>query len=158
MRPFKDLKEFKEKTGLDISNTITVRYNQDVPLPEFYLHKDAITCFDYSDKTICIGNYKYSLEVLSWFKYFKDGKWLPFGVEETQKPAKFQVGKKYFCHNDHGYKIKIFINAKYKDPADNKLSVVFNGDVIRTVNTDQDGNETITFCDCKFKAKNEVKE
>lgn len=86
------------------------------------------------------------------------GYYLSAAAPVSLKPAKFQVGKKYFCHNSHGYKIKIFINAKYKDPADNKLNVVFDGDVIRTINTDQDGNETITFLNYKFKAKNEVKE
>lgn len=86
------------------------------------------------------------------------GYYLSAAAPVQLKPAKFQVGKKYFCHNSHGYKIKIFINAKYKDPADNKLSVVFDGDVVKTVSTDQDGNETITFLNYKFKAKNEAKE
>lgn len=94
LRPFKNIEEFKEKTGLGIGYTVSVRLNQDVFPPEFYLHECVITGFNYGDKTICIGGRTYSLEILNKYEYLKDGKWLPFGIEEMDI-FKFKIGKYY---------------------------------------------------------------
>lgn len=75
------------------------------------------------------------------------------------KPIKFKVGKKYhyfFDENDEGER---FITARYKDPIDGRLKVVF-GDDICEINIDQNGNEELylTLLDVEVKAGNEVKE
>ena len=152
MRPFKNIEEFTAKTGKSIGSIIRIRYKAD--------HDDIITgiiaAFEPVIKTLSIGNREHCLDdMASLFEYFNENidEWLPFGVEETSTPAKFKVGKEYFCNYE-----KILINAKYRDPVDNKLKVVFNNSSIRTINTDKDGNETIIVCSNEIKAKNEVEE
>lgn len=151
MRPFKNIAEFVEKTGLDVGSIVTLWYinNND------HLIKSMITSIDTCANTVTFGSKVLSLsDLCTCYEYSKNNKWCSFGVEETNnRPAKFQVGKEYFCNYE-----KILINAKYRDPVDNKLKVVFNNSSIRTINTDKDGNETIIVCSNEIKAKNEVEE
>lgn len=167
IRAFKNLEEFKEKTGLGVGYTVSVRLSQDVFPPEFYLHDGMITGFDYGDKTVCIGSRTYSLETLSKFEYLKDGKWIPFGVEEVStRPAKFKVGKKYYCLDDYGERTAVFVTAKYKDPLDGKLKVVFDNRVceVKTDEYDEEGEEdnneflSEDFLSDVIDARDEVKE
>ena len=165
IRTFKDLKEFKEKTGLDVGSIVTLWYinNND------HLIKSMITSIDTGAKTITFGSKVLSLsDLCTCYEYSKNNKWCSFGVEETNsRPAKFKVGKKYhyfFDENDEGER---FITARYKDPIDGRLKVVF-GDEVYEIYTDQDGNEYITFyenaiddeneTEYEVNAKNEVKE
>ena len=73
------------------------------------------------------------------------------------KPVKFKVGKEYFYHNKEGFDKKIFIHAKYKDPADSLIKVVFTNGEISVCYLDKNGNEYITFCEYEINAKNVVK-
>lgn len=156
IRAFKNLEEFKEKTGLGVGYTVSVRLSQDVFPPEFYLHDGMITGFDYGDKTVCIGSRTYSLETLSKFEYLKDGKWIPFGVEEVStRPAKFKVGKQYTGTDSTGKLFSVFINTKYRDPKDKKVKVVVNNRFFATVYTGTNDNERFLFSDYVIKAENE---
>ncbi len=61
---------------------------------------------------------------------------------------------------DDGYENKIFINAKYVDPKDKAVTVVFEDVAVRIVRVDSDGNEYINCSDSEdgsIKAINEVK-
>ena len=156
IRPFKDLKEFKEKTGKTIGSIIRIRYKEN--------HDDIVTGIitGYDEKTFVlhVGGYRCCLwdmrEVHDYFDE-RSNKWLPFGVEETSAlTAKFKTGKKYY---DYGYeKFEVLINAKYKDPYDNKVKVILNGTTISEVYTDENGNERATILDDIDKAEDEVKE
>ena len=141
MRPFKDLKEFKENTGLDVGDVLPIRAKQDIFSKELYLHKWLVTELNFSNKTVGLGTHIYPLEDLCKnFEFQKGNKWLPVGVEETKKPAKFKVG-----------------NAKYLDPADNKVKIVFENTNPREVYTDENGNEYITLYENAINAENDVK-
>lgn len=158
MRPFKDLKEFKENTGLDVGDVLPIRAKQDIFPKELYFHKWLVTELNFSNKTVGLGTHLYPLEDLCKnFEFQKGNKWLPFGVEETSTPpAKFKTGKKYY---DYGYeKFEVLINTRYKDPADNKVKVILNGATISEVYTDENGNERATILDDIVKAEDEVKE
>ena len=165
IRTFKNIEEFKEKTGLDVGSIVTLWYinNND------HLIKSMITSIDTGAKTITFGSKVLSLsDLCTCYEYSKNNKWCSFGVEETNnRPAKFKVGKEYhyfFDENDEGER---FITARYKDPIDGRLKVVF-GDEVYEIYTDQDGNEYITFyenaiddeneTEYEVNAKNEVKE
>ena len=156
IRPFKDLKEFKEKTGKTFGSIIRIRYKEN--------HDDIVTGIitGYDEKTFVlhVGGYRCCLwDMCEVHDYFdeRSNKWLPFGVEETSAcPAKFKTGKKYY---DYGYeKFEVLINAKYKDPADNKVKVILNGATISEVYTDENGNERATILDDIVKAEDEVNE
>ena len=111
-------------------------------------------------KVINIGSKTYPLEPLSKYEYLKDNKWIPFTVEVADTPAKFQAGKKYFYYDDDDYENEIFINAKYVDPKDKAVTVVFEDVAVRIVKLDSDGNEYIDCNDSEdgsIKAINEVK-
>lgn len=75
------------------------------------------------------------------------------------KVVKFKVGKKYYYFFDENDEGERFITARYKDPIDGRLKVVF-GDDICEINIDQNGNEELylTLLDAEVKAGNEVKE
>ena len=158
IRPFKDLKEFKEKTGLDVGDVLPIRVKQDIFPKELYFHKWLVTELNFSNKTVGLGTHIYPLEDLCKnFEFQKDNKWLPFGVEETSThPAKFKTGKKYY---DYGFeKFEVLINTRYNDPADNKVKVILNGATISEVYTDENGNERATILDDIVKAEDEVNE
>ena len=160
IRTFKDLKEFKENTGLDVGDVLPIRVKQDIFPKELYFHKWLITELNFSNKTVGLGTHIYPLEDLCKnFEFQKDNKWLPFGIEEPEEqiePHKFKVGKKYY---DYGFeKFEVLINAKYKDPADNKVKVILNGATISEVFTDNEGNERATILDDIVKAEDEVNE
>lgn len=86
------------------------------------------------------------------------GYYLSAAAPVTLMPAKFKVGKEYFYRNNEGFDEKIYINTKYKDPADKHLKVVFDLGVISVVHTDEDGNEILNAYRYKVNAKNEMKE
>lgn len=170
MRPFKDLKEFKEKTGLGLGYIVSVRVKQDIFPPECYLHDGMITGFNYGDKTVCIGGRTYSLETLSKFEYLEAEKWLPFGVvvpEETEnkKNAKFKVGHMYKDADKDGV---FMVTAKYTNPLDNKtylivqrLSLHLTGQGLYLIRKDENEDEFIKRCTVDYRlvdcsAKDEV--
>ena len=156
IRPFKDLKEFTAKTGKTFGSIIRIRYKEN--------HDDIVTGIitGYDEKTFVlhVGGYRCCLwDMCEVHDYFdeRSNKWLPFGVEETSTlPAKFKTGKKYY---DYGFeKFEVLINARYKDPYDNKVKVILNGATISEVFTDNEGNERATILDDIVKAEDEVKE
>ena len=160
LRPFKNIEEFKAKTGFSVGDVIITRVVQDwtKSSDKFALKERLITGFDHYTGKVYFGLDWYSVDDLfKTYEYLKDGKWLPFGVEETStRPAKFKTGKKYY---EYGYeKFEVLINAKYKDPADNKVKVILNGATISEVFTDNEGNERATILDDTVKAEDEVKE
>lgn len=163
MRPFKDIKEFKEKTGFSVGDVIITRVVQDwtKSSDNFALKERLITGFDHYTGKAYFGLDWYSVDDLfKTYEYLKDGKWLPFGVEETStRPAKFKAGKEYFFCDKTGSKVHVFINAKYRDPIGHKIKVVANYTTRGEVHTDEKGNEIAKLYDGKIvNAKNEVKE
>ena len=158
MRPFKNIEELQENTGLDVGDVLPIRAKQDIFSTESYLPKWLVTELNFSNKTVGLGTHIYPLEDLCKnFEFQKDNKWLPFGVEETKKPAKFKVGKEYFYFNDDDWAAHVFVNAKYLDPADNKVKIVFENTNPREVYTDENGNEYITLYENAINAENDVK-
>lgn len=154
IRPFKSVSEFKDYAGVGIKDIIHIVSRKD----DESNYMAVITGFDYSKNIVTIGNISFTLnELCEKFCYRdKQNNLQPFGIEETKKPAKFKTGKKYY---DYGYeKFEVLINAKYKDPADNKVKVILNGVTISEVFTDNEGNERATILDDTVKAEDEVKE
>ena len=159
LRPFKNIEELKTKTAIFVGDVLPIRVKQDIFPKELYFHKWLVTELNFSNKTVGLGTHLYPLEDLCKnFEFQKDNKWLPFGVEETKKPAKFKVGQSYLYHSKSGCSASFVINAKYKDPVDGKLKVVFDDGVVKVVYLDKDNNEYITYCDYEINAKNEMKE
>lgn len=158
IRPFKNIEELQTKTAIFVGDVLPIRVKQDISPKELYFHKWLVTELNFSNKTVGLGTHIYPLEDLCKnFEFQKDNKWLPFGVEETSAlPAKFKTGRKYY---DYSYEIfEVLINAKYKDPADNKVKVILNGATISEVFTDNEGNERATILDDIVKAEDEVNE
>lgn len=158
IRPFKNIEELQTKTAIFVGDVLPIRVKQDIFPKELYFHKWLVTELNFSNKTVGLGTHIYPLEDLCKnFEFQKDNKWLPFGVEETSTlPAKFKTGKKYY---DYGFeKFEVLINARYNDPADNKVKVILNGATISEVYTDENGNERATILDDIVKAEDEVKE
>ena len=164
IRPFKDIKEFTAKTGLDVGSIVTLWYINN----NNHLIKSMITSIDTCAKTITFGSKVLSLsDLCTCYVYSKNNKWCSFGVEETRKPAKFKVGKKYHYFFDEDDEGERFIAARYKDPVDGRVKVVFSDEVYE-IYTDENGNEYITLYEnaingenaAKYEvnAKNEVKE
>ena len=147
IRAFKDIKEFNTEVGKSLGSIIQIRYKAN---PD-YVYIGIITCFEQCTNSITIGGCSHCLEDMpAVYEYFdeKTGKWLPFGVEEPEetekkKPAKFKVGKKYYCMDDHGERTAFFVTARYKDPLDGKLKVVFDNRVceVKANKYDEDGEE-----------------
>ena len=162
LRPFKNIEELKTKTGIFVGDILPIRVKQDIFPKELYFHKWLVTELNFSNKTVGLGTHLYPLEDLCKnFEFQKDNKWQSFGVEETStRPAKFKTGKKYFYYDDDDYENEIFINAKYIDPKDKAVTVVFEDVAVRIVKLDSDGNEYIDCNDSEdgsIKAINEVK-
>ena len=158
MRPFKNIEELQAKTAIFVGDVLPIRAKQDIFSKELYLHKWLVTELNFSNKTVGLGTHIYPLEDLCKnFEFQKDNKWLPFGVEETKKPAKFKVGKEYFYFNDDDWAVHVFVNAKYLDPADNKVKIVFENTNPREVYTDENGNEYIALYENAINAENDVK-
>lgn len=158
IRPFKNIEELQTKTAIFVGDVLPIRVKQDIFPKELYFHKWLVTELNFSNKTVGLGTHIYPLEDLCKnFEFQKDNKWLPFGVEETSTlPAKFKTGKKYY---DYGFeKFEVLINARYNDPADNKVKVILNGATISEVYTDENGNERATILDDIVKAEDEVEE
>ena len=157
IRTFKDLKEFKENTGLDVGSIVTLWYINN----NNHLIKSMITSIDTCARTVTFGSKVLSLsDLCTCYVYSKNNKWCSFGVEETNNhPAKFKVGKKYHYFFDEDDEGERFITARYKDPIDGRLKVVF-GDDICEINIDQNGNEELylALLDVEVNAEDEVKE
>ena len=152
IRPFKDIKEFTVKTGLDVGSIVTLWYIND----NNHLIKSMITSIDTCAKTVTFGSKVLSLsDLCTCYVYSKNNKWCSFGVEESNNhPAKFKVGKEYFYFNDDDWAVHVFVNAKYRDPADNKVKIVFENTNPREVYTDENGNEYITLYENAINAEN----
>ena len=157
MRPFKDLQEFEATTYRTVGDTIVLRKKGSPETFEIGL----ITGYYFGTKFICINGAILSFEDLCYEYEFRssdvDDTWKALGIEDA-KPAKFKVGKKYLCKRVNHESISVIINAKYKDPVDNKVKVVFENTNFREVHTDENGNENITFLGDLISAKNEVEE
>ena len=153
MRPFKDLQEFEATTYCTVGDTIVLRKKGSPEIFEIGL----ITGYYFGTKFICINGAILSFEDLCYEYEFRatDDTWKALGIEDT-KPAKFKVGKKYhyfFDENDEGER---FITARYKDPIDGRLKVVFSDEVYE-IYTDQDGNEYIALYENAINAENAAK-
>ena len=155
MRPFKNIAEFVEKTGFNVGMVIKTRLTS---------HKECesvsvITNFDcYANQMYFGEGFHPFADLFKSYEYFKDGKWLRFGVEESNgRPAKFKVGKEYFYFNDDDWAVHVFVNAKYRDPADNKVKIVFENTNPREVYTDENGNEYIALYENAINAENAAK-
>lgn len=158
IRPFKNIEELQTKTAIFVGDVLPIRVKQDIFPKELYFHKWLVTELNFSNKTVGLGTHIYPLEDLCKnFEFQKDNKWLPFGVEETKKPAKFKVGNKYKWVSNNGENT-VIINAKYRDPADNKVRVVIDDMTFSRVYTDEKGNERTVMLDDEIKAEDEVKE
>lgn len=87
------------------------------------------------------------------------GYYLSAAAPVPLKPAKFKVGKEYFFCDDAGFKVHVFINAKYREPIGHKIKVIANYTTLGVVHTDEKGNEIAKLYDGKIvNAKNEVEE
>ena len=164
IRPFKNIEELQTKTAIFVGDVLPIRVKQDIFPKELYFHKWLVTELNFSNKTVGLGTHLYPLEDLCKnFEFQKDNKWLPFGVEEPNeskekvKTRKFKVGKRYCFLPSIGKGYPVLINAKYRDPEDNKIKVVINGTTFSTVYTNKDGDERATFFNEEIKAENEIK-
>ena len=54
IRTFKDLKEFKENTGLDVGDVLPIRVKQDIFPKELYFHKWLVTELNFSSELLLI--------------------------------------------------------------------------------------------------------
>jgi len=157
IRPFNDFKEFKRVTGLDVGYGISIRKKG----KEETEYESIITAIDHEFNVIEIGNRVLTLKNLyECFEYCdSDRVWHSFGIKEPEKkPTKFQVGKKYYYFDDSYDEWETTITARYKDPLDGKIKVVFDNHVCK-VNTEDD-TEWLDepFMDNVVKATDEVKE
>lgn len=156
IRPFKNIEELQTKTAIFVGDVLPIRVKQDIFPKELYFHKWLVTELNFSNKTVGLGTHIYPLEDLCKnFEFQKDNKWLPFGVEETKKPAKFKVGKQYTGTNSNNEQYSVVISAKYRDPKDNKVRVVVSNRFIEEIYTDKDDNERFSLVDDVIKAENE---
>ena len=163
MRSFKDIKEFNTKIHKSIGSIIKLRYKANPKRTIIGM----ITSFGPDADAIGIGScVRYLSSMPNVYEYFDENsaKWLPFGIEEPNepkeqvKPRKFKVGKRYCFLPSIGRGYPVLINAKYRDPEDNKIKVVVNGTTFSTVYTNKDGDERATFFNEEIKAENEIKE
>lgn len=160
IRPFKDIKEFTTEVHKSLGSIIKLRYKAD----HIYNITGIITAFEPENNTITVGGREHCFDnMVNVYEYFNEdlGKWVPFGVEETnepRKPCKFKVGKKYDYSNPEGKGYPVIINAKYKDPEDGQVKVVINGTTFSTVYTDEDGDERATFLGGEVTAENMLQE
>ena len=162
LRPFKDIKEFNTEIRKSIGSIIKLRYKAN---PKQIII-GMITSFGPDVDAIGIGScVRYLNDMSNVYEYFDEdsAKWLPFGIEEEEpkeqvKPRKFKVGKRYCFLPSVGRGYPVLINAKYRDPEDNKVKVVVNGTTFSTVYTNKDGDERVIFFNEEIKAENEIKE
>lgn len=165
IRPFLIIEEFTQYTGFNIEKSIVMRPKKIGKDVELII--GIITGFKIQEKQVAIGASWYSLqELFENYEYEKGDKWCVFGTVEPdevkekkeKKPVKFQVGKKYYYFDDSYDEWETTITARYKDPLDGKIKVVFDNHVCK-VNTEDD-TEWLDepFMDNVVKATNEVKE
>ena len=173
MRPFKNIEEFKEKTGFSVGDVIITRVVQDwtKSSDKFALKERLITGFDHYTGKVYFGLDWYSVDDLfKTYEYLKDGKWLPFGVEvpeetENKKNAKFKVGHMYKDADKDGV---FMVTAKYTSPHDNKTYLIIQrlslhqiGQIICLIRKDENEDEfidryTVDYRPVKCSAKDEV--
>lgn len=85
LRPFESIEEFFNVTGFKVGDVVQIKrfgnlnYEETAMLTSIRLHIDGA----YHRIEICFGSVARSLsELFKCCKYFKNGEWLPFGVEE----------------------------------------------------------------------------
>lgn len=85
LRPFKSLEEFFNVTGFKVDDIVQIKrfdnlnYEETAILTSIRYYTDGA----YHRIELCFGSTARSLdELFKHFKYFKNGVWLPFGVEE----------------------------------------------------------------------------
>ena len=82
LRPFKSLEEFFNVTGLKVGDIVQIKRFNDL------IYETAmLTCIRVSEEyhriDVVFGASSHPLtELFKHYKYFKNGDWLPFGVEE----------------------------------------------------------------------------
>ena len=162
IRPFKTVEELTQETGLCLEKSIVMRTKKADENIE--LITGLVTGFYTQKKKVAIGASLFSLqELFDNYEYEDKDEWRPFGVEEPEEPKeqaktrKFKVGKRYCFLPSIGRGYPVLINAKYRDPEDNKIKVVINGTTFSTVYTNKDGDERATFFNEEIKAENEIK-
>jgi len=98
--------------------------------PENFKAVNAIITGVYpKENKIGIGTNLFSLaELFEDFEYQSDDTWVPFGME-TGQVIKFEVGKIYSYYGTFGEEYRGGVSARFVDPFDNKLKVVFEGSV-----------------------------
>lgn len=85
LRPFKSLEEFFNVTGFKVGDIVQIKrfgnlnYEETAILTSIRLYLDGA----YHRIEICFGSTARSLsDLFKCCKYFKNGEWLPFGIEE----------------------------------------------------------------------------
>lgn len=85
LRPFQSMKEFFDATGFNIGEVVHIKrfanyiYEEKTILNGFRVYTDE----EFHETHLIFGSGSRSLDVLfKYFKYYKNGEWLPFGVEE----------------------------------------------------------------------------
>lgn len=85
LRPFKSLEEFFDVTGFKVGDVVQIKrfgylnYEETAILTSIRLHTDGAYC----RIEIFFGSNARSLsDLFKCCKYFKNGEWLPFGIEE----------------------------------------------------------------------------
>lgn len=82
LRPFKSTKEFFYTTGFNIGDVVCINnysYEEKTILSGFRVYTDG----EFHRIDIIFGSGSRTLnELFKYYKYLKNGKWLPFGVEE----------------------------------------------------------------------------
>lgn len=85
LRPFKSLEEFFNVTGFKVGDIVQIKnctgyaYEETTLITSFRYHTDN----EFHRTYVVVGVVARSLdELFRNYKYFKNGEWLPFGVEE----------------------------------------------------------------------------
>lgn len=85
LRSFKSLEEFFNVTGFKVGDIVQIKRFGNINYEETAILTSIKLCLDgsYRRIEICFGSTTRSLnDLVKCCKYFKNGEWLPFGVEE----------------------------------------------------------------------------
>lgn len=81
LRPFKDMREFFDTTGFDIGQIVHIKKDVGIEFEETTIFNGYRT--DTDNTFIIFGFQAHDFEqLMEFFKFYRDGKWCPFGVEE----------------------------------------------------------------------------
>lgn len=87
LRPFKYMSEFFDKTGFKVGEVITIKRfgcdDQEYEETCVFSGYRIVTNTEPQITTVVFGNNRRTFnELKNGFKYYKNGEWLPFGIEE----------------------------------------------------------------------------